>query len=243
MIPKKIHYCWFGKNKLPEDIAFFIGTWKKYCPDYEIKEWNEDNFDINQNLYCKEAYEAKKWAFVSDFARLKILYEEGGIYMDTDIEVCKSFNNLLTNNLLLGFESDTRISTGVIAACKHNKCIKYLLSYYDNKYFKKDESHYDLTTNVEVISKMIKEKYNIKLDNSFQIFDNKNIIFPFEYFCAKDLMDGKIKKTKNTYAIHHFNASWVSYSGKLRHFIKIILVKFFGKRFVMFLKSNLKNKL
>lgn len=238
MIPKIIHYCWFGKKPLPKDVKFFISTWEKYCPDYKIKEWNEDNFNVNQNLYCKQAYEAKKWAFVSDYARLKVLYEYGGIYMDTDIEVCKSFNNLLKYNLVFGFESDTKITTGVMAACKNNKCIKYLLSYYDNKYFKKDATHYDLTTNVNVISEMIEKKYNVKLNNTLQVFDSKSIIFPFEYFCAKDLMDGKIKKTKDTYAIHHFNASWISYSGKIRHLIKLFLVKLFGKDFVMFLKSK-----
>lgn len=95
MIPKIIHYCWFGKKPISEDVKKYIETWKKYCPNYEIKQWNEDNFDINQNLYCKEAYEAEKWAFVSDYVRLKVLYEYGGIYMDTDIELCKSFDDLL----------------------------------------------------------------------------------------------------------------------------------------------------
>lgn len=239
MIPKIIHYCWFGKNELPEDIKFFISTWRKYCPEYKIIEWNENNFDINQNLYCRQAYEAKKWAFVADYARLKVLSEYGGIYMDTDIEVCKSFNDILSYNLLLGFEADTRISTGVIGACKNSNCIKELLLYYDNKSFIKDNKHYDLTTNVEVISKILRDKYDIKLNNTLQIFGDKNIIFPFEYLCAKDLMDGKIKKTENTYAIHHYNASWVSCVGKIRHLVKIILVKIFGKDFVVFLKSKL----
>ena len=94
MIPKMIHYCWFGGNPLPDEVKKYMETWKKYCPDYEIKEWNERNFDVNQNQYCSEAYEAKKWAFVSDYARLKILYEHGGIYMDTDVEVCKPLDHL-----------------------------------------------------------------------------------------------------------------------------------------------------
>ena len=163
------------------------------------------------------------------------------IYMDTDIEVCKSFDDILSYNLLLGFESDTRISTGIIGACKNNNCIKDLLSYYDNKSFIRDNKHYDLTTNVEVISKILQDKYNIKLNNTLQIFGDKNMIFPFEYFCAKDLMDGKIKRTINTYAIHHFNASWVSYAGRIRHLVKLILVKVFGKDFVVFLKSKFYN--
>ena len=116
MIPKKIHYCWFGKNPLPEQTKQYIETWKKYCHDYEIIEWNEDNFDINQNQYCKEAYEAKKWAFVSDYVRLKVLYDNGGIYMDTDIEVIKPLDDLLQYNWFAGFEAEDRIQTGVIGA-------------------------------------------------------------------------------------------------------------------------------
>lgn len=239
MIPKIIHYCWFGKNKLPKDINYFISTWKKYCPDYKIIEWNENNFDINQNLYCKQAYEAKKWAFVADYARLKILSEYGGIYMDTDVEVCKSFDDILSYNLFLGFESDNIITSGVIGACKDNSCIKHLLSYYDNKCFIQNDNQYDLIENVRIISKMLKDKYAINLNNKLQTFDNNYIIFPFEYFCAKDLIDDKIKKTENTYAIHHYNASWVSCVGKIRHLVKIILVKIFGKDFVVFVKSKL----
>lgn len=242
MIPKIIHYCWFGNNELPEDIQFFIKTWKKYCPDYEIKEWNENNFDVNQNLYCKEAYEAKKWAFVSDYVRLKVLYDYGGIYMDTDVEVCKSFDDLLEYNAWSGFESDSKIPTGTMAASKNNTWIKYLLTYYDNKSFRKENNKYDLTTNVETITRMTKEKYNIKLNNTFQVFGDNNLIFPFDYFCAKDLMDGKIKRTNNTYTIHHFKGSWVSYSGKIRHLIKIILVKLFGVKVVMFLKRQLRKE-
>ena len=239
MIPKIIHYCWFGKTDLPDDVKFYISTWKKYCPNYEIKEWNEDNFDVNQNLYCKEAYEAKKWAFVSDYVRLKVLCDYGGIYMDTDVEVCKSFDDLLKYNAWSGFESDTGISTGMLAASKNNSWIKYLLTYYENRKFKKEDNKYDFTTNVETITRMTKEKYNIKLNNTFQVFDDNNVLFPFDYFCAKDLMDGKIKKTDNTYTIHHFKGSWVSYCGRLRHFIKIILVKMFGVKFVIFLKKQL----
>lgn len=238
MIPKIIHYCWFGKNKMPEDILFFINTWKKYCPDYEIREWNEDNFDINQNLYCKEAYEAKKWAFVSDYVRLKVLYDYGGIYMDTDIEVCKSFNDLLIYNSCLGFESDTKIQTGMIAACKNNEWIKLLLLYYSEQHFKKENGKCNMTTNVEIITKMIKEKYNIKLNNTFQMFGDNNVIFPFEYFCAKNLIDGKIYKTEKTYTIHHFNGSWLSWEGKIKNFLKIVLALVFGENFIKYLKSK-----
>lgn len=241
MIPKIIHYCWFGKKPMSDDVKKYIETWKKYCPNYEIKQWNEDNFNINQNLYCKEAYEAGKWAFVSDYVRLKVLYEYGGIYMDTDIELCKSFDDLLIYDAYIGFESDTRLSTGVIASCERNKWIENILLHYDNIKFKKNDNQYDLTTNVEIISKITKDIYNIKLDNTFQIFGNNMVTFPFEYLCAKDFIDGKIYKTEKTYAIHHFSGSWLSWKGKIKTLLKKILVIFLGKNFVIYLKSK-KNK-
>ena len=104
MIPKIIHYCWFGGNPLSDDAKRYIASWKKYCPDYEIREWNESNFDINENDYCREAYEQKKWAFVTDYVRLKALYEYGGIYMDTDVEVVKPLDPLLSYDALSGYE-------------------------------------------------------------------------------------------------------------------------------------------
>lgn len=238
MIPKIIHYCWFGKKNMSENEKKYIETWRKYCPDYEIKEWNEDNFNIRQNLYCEEAYKAKKWAFVSDYVRLKVLYEYGGIYMDIDVEVCKSFNNLLVYNACIGFESDTKLSTAVIASSKKNKWIKDLLLYYDDIKFKKSNNQYDLTTNVEIITKITKELYDINLNNTLQIFENNIAIFPFEYFCAKDFIDGKIYRTEKTYTIHHFNGSWLSWKGRIKVLLKKILVVFLGKDFLIYLKSK-----
>lgn len=236
MIPKIIHYCWFGGKPLPEEVEYYISTWKNYCPDYEIKEWNESNFDINQNQYCREAYEAKKWAFVSDYARLKVLYEHGGIYMDTDVEVCKPLDHLASYAFWSGFESKSQIPTGIMASCRDNELLGYLLSYYDDKHFKNDDGSYDTTTNVMTITKMVKDKYDIELNNTFQVLGDNNAIFPFEYFCAKDLLDGKIKKTHNTYTIHHFAGSWLTPYQIVRHKIKIVLAKVFGRGFVVWLK-------
>ena len=159
MIPKMIHYCWFGGNPLPDEVKKYMETWKKYCPDYKIKEWNERNFDVNQNQYCSEAYEAKKWAFVSDYARLKILYEHGGIYMDTDVEVCKPLDHLASYAFWSGFESKSQIQTGIMASCRDNELLEYLLSYYDDKYFRNENGSFDTTTNVTTITKMVKDKY------------------------------------------------------------------------------------
>lgn len=232
MIPKIIHYCWFGGNPLPDEVKKYIETWKKYCPDYEITEWNESNFDVNQNQYCREAYEAGKWAFVSDYARLKILYDHGGIYMDTDMEVCKPLDHLASYGFWSGFESESQIQTGIMASCRDNELLAYLLSYYDDKHFRNENGTYDTTTNVTTITKMVKDKYDIDLNNTFQIFGSNNAIFPFEYFCAKDLFDGKVKKTHNTYTIHHFSGSWLNQWGKIKQSTKIYLSKFLGRGFV-----------
>ncbi len=239
MIPKVIHYCWFGRNPLPEDAKRNIASWKKYCPDYEIREWNESNFDVNGNTYCREAYEAKKWAFVSDYARLKILYDYGGIYMDTDVEVCRSLDDLLKYNAFSGFESGNRIPTGTLGSTQGAGWIGDLLSYYKDKHFKKADGSLDLTTNVVTITRMTKEKYNIRLDDSFQILGDNMVLLPFEYLTAKDLMDGKIKKTKNTYTIHHYSGSWLSPSQRFKQQVKVILVKIGGRNAVSLIKKVL----
>lgn len=204
MIPKKIHYCWFGGKELPEDVKSYIETWKKYCPDYEIIEWNENNFDVTQNQYCKEAYEAKKWAFVSDYARLKVLYDYGGIYMDTDVEVVKPLDDLLQYNWFSGFESEDRIPTGTMGAGWNSTVIKIFLDNYNERHFIKDDGSFDLTTNVEVMTKLLKEKYKVQLNNTRQIFDDNSLLLPFDYLCAKSFFTGEISETENTYTIHHF---------------------------------------
>lgn len=232
MIPKVIHYCWFGGNLLPESAKRCIESWKLYCPEYEIVEWNENNFDVNENQYCKEAYECKKWAFVTDYVRLKILHLYGGIYMDTDVEVCKSFDNLLSYNACSGFESDNGISTGMIAASKDNEWIKSLLDYYNDRHFVYENENMDLTTNVVTITNITIEKYGLVLNGKYQVFGNNNAIFPFEYFCAKSLDDGKIYRNDNTYTIHHFSGSWLSPWRQFRHTIKIILVRLFGIKLI-----------
>ena len=135
MIPKIIHYCWFGGNPLPELAKKCIASWKLYCPDYEIKEWNESNFDLNYCDYVREAYDSKNWAFVSDVARLYALVTEGGIYMDTDVEVIKPLDNLLKYHAVSGFETETTIPTGLIAGEKENPMLKELLYEYKNIHF------------------------------------------------------------------------------------------------------------
>lgn len=242
MIPKKIHYCWFGGKELPEDVKKYIDTWKKYCPDYEIIEWNENNFDVTQNQYCKEAYEAKKWAFVSDYARLKVLYDYGGIYMDTDVEVVKPLDDLLQYNWFSGFESEDRIPTGTMGAGWNSTVIKIFLDNYNERHFIKDDGSFDLTTNVEVMTKLLKEKYKVQLNNTRQIFDDNSLLLPFDYLCAKSFFTGEISETENTYTIHHFKGTWRTKNDIRKDKVRKILVKCFGESFVKLL-FKMKSKL
>lgn len=207
-IPKIIHYCWFGKGEKNELIEKCIESWKKYLPDYKIIEWNEDNFDINSNTYVKQAYECRKWAFVTDYVRLYVIYTYGGIYLDTDVEILKNLDIFLDDDAFSGYETDFSIPTGIIASKKGNDLIKLLLKDYDKRYFIKQDGSYDYTTNVETITNYIKKNFNINLDGKYQKIKYNFVIYPKEYFCPKDWKDGSLKITNNTYAIHHFNGSW-----------------------------------
>ena len=221
MIPKTIHYCWFGGNELNELSKKCIDSWKKYCPDYEIIEWNENNFDINSNPYVKEAFEAKKYAFVTDYVRLYVLNEYGGIYMDTDVELLKSIDYLLVHHAFSGFENSFQIPTAIMGAEKGNEWISYLLSYYDNRHFIKSDGSYDMKTNVYTITEMTAEKYNIRLDNTFQDFEGVFTIYPNDYFCPKDYKTLDINLTENSTCIHHFNGSWHSKRQQAFHKIEL----------------------
>lgn len=212
MIPKVIHYCWFGKNEMPEKNKKCIESWKKIMPDYEIIEWNEDNYDITKCPYIKEAYDAKKWAFVSDYARLDICYNYGGIYLDTDVEVIKRFDDLLFLEGFCGFEIgknnvSNEVNTGLVLGMKKGLEIgKILLNDYRNRHFKIDVDKLDLIP-CPVIQTETLKKYGLKLNNSKQCIKGLSI-FPAEYFCPMNQYTGKTIVTNKTYSIHHYSASW-----------------------------------
>lgn len=226
-IPKKIHYCWFGGKELPPLAIKCLNSWKEKLPDYEICRWDESNFDLFSNLYVREAYENKKWAFITDYARLYILYNHGGIYMDTDVEILKTLDDLLFENAFSGFEHNENIPTGIMASKKDNKWIKLLLDYYDDRHFIVDDK-IDLTTNVVIITNLTKEKYHIRQNNTLQRFDDFTI-YPSDYFCPKNIITDEIIITENTYCIHHFSGSWLSSSMKIKVKIFKIYKKIFGK--------------
>lgn len=240
MIPKVIHYCWFGRGPKNELAVKCIESWKRVLTDYEIKEWNEDNFDINQNQYVKEAYEARKFAFVTDYVRLYALYHEGGVYMDTDVEVLKTYTPFLHHKAFSGFETDGNVPTGMMAAEKGSVWAKDLLDGYKDRRFMKSDGQLDMTTNTTVITQYMLSK-GLVLNNTYQDFPDLCTMYPADYFCPKDHRTGKIKCTKNTVSIHHFAGSWLPHSfwGDLKHNSKVFFVKVFGEKIIVFLSDVL----
>ena len=211
MIPRKIHYCWFGGKEKPQEVLRFIETWRRHCTDYEIKEWNEKNFDVHLNRYTEEAYNAGKWAFVSDVARLWALVHEGGIYMDTDVEVVRPLDELLHEKAFIGFEGTQWIGTSIIAAEAGNSFLKEFLDDYNNRTFAGSDGNFNQTTNVEEITKRFVARYSIARDGKKQQA-GEFTIFPTDYFSPYDYIDGRTHSTRNTYSIHHFSQSWIKRS-------------------------------
>jgi hypothetical protein len=236
IIPKKIHYCWFGRGDMPKLALKCIESWKRILPDYQIKRWDENNFDININEYVRQAYRAKKYAFVTDYVRLYALYSEGGIYMDTDVEVLKSLDKFLHHEVFTGFESSDKIQTGLIGAKPQNSWIKENLLVYENKGFIKADGSYDMKTNVILITEMSK-KMGFKKGNEFQIFGDGVAIYPTEYFCPIDYRTNELNLTNNTYAIHHFAGSWLPWRQK----IKVKVRKIVGKKNYDAIKKTILN--
>ena len=221
-IPKIIHYCWFGKNEMPKKTKKLIEQWKKELDDYEFIEWNEEKFNVeSSNEFVKKAYSLKKWAFVADFVRLYALKNYGGIYLDTDVQILKKFDDLLNEHLFLSYESDITVCTAVIGAEKENKVVCDFLYTYENKIVSDDSI--DMTPNSELLFQHL-NKYDEKVMNLNEIKNELFHIYPFEYFCAKDIHNYKIKKTNNTYTIHHLDATWYSPKKKILRKCKSVVM-------------------
>lgn len=205
MIPKIIHYCWFGGNPKNQEVLEYIETWKKHLPDYQIKEWSDKDLPLINNRYVTQAYQAKKWAFISDVFRLYALYNEGGIYFDTDVEVRKNFDEFLHLDFFIGselYDNHKHFGTAVMGAAPKSKIIAEFLKEYDNIPFIKSNGKPDTTANTTRLLKPLKELgfKEIYSDDQPIYLDEKNAIFPVQYFS----MD-----TPQSYAVHHFAASWV----------------------------------
>ncbi len=208
MIPKKIHYCWIGGNSLPDSAKKCIESWKKFCPDYEIIEWNENNYDFTKNQYMKDAFEAKKWGFVPDYARLDIIYQHGGIYLDTDVEIIKSMDPLLQNSGFAGFESKEYVNFGQgFGAEASNPVIKKLMDSYENLSFKNPDGTLNRTAS-PVLNTIELCNIGLRRTGEMQNLMDCFKIYPLDYLCPKSINDGIIRKTENTYSIHHFDALW-----------------------------------
>lgn len=222
MIPKIIHYCWFGCKPLPPLALKCIASWKKYFPDYEIKEWNENNFDVNQIPYTEQAYRCKKYAFVSDYARFKIMYEYGGVYFDTDVEVVKSLDDIIEKGIFFGLENNDEKSNFTCAPGLGFACIprlslcKDMIDLYKNLTFCVDGRN-NIKTVVQYFSELLLEK-GLKPHKGIIEFQNITI-YPSDYFCPKSFENGKILMTENTRTIHHYAASWL---GPKEKFIQLL---------------------
>lgn len=217
MIPKIIHYCWFGRNPLPESAKKCIDSWRKFLPDYEIKEWNEDNFDINISAYTKEAYRLKKYAFVSDYARIWILYHHGGIYFDTDVEVISpNINSIISKGPFLGREkgedgTDSNIAFGLgMSATPKMDFLGLLLETYNRRHFA-CWSGKNPETIVTFVSKIIiHDSCNIEhLDSGIDKYKGF-FVHPSEVLCPMSYYTGDVDITLNTASIHHYTSLWVS---------------------------------
>lgn len=208
-IPPIIHYCWFGRGQVPETDKRYIAGWREKCPEYKMVCWNEDNFDINKNVYVKWAYKNKKWAFVSDYVRLYALYVYGGIYLDTDVELLKNLDELRYQYAYMGMEASGCVNSGVgMGTEADNPIIGEMLELYDNISEKQIQEWKTLKANVAWEREVLK-RHGFRANNHYQIIENI-AIFPSEYFSPVLVGKEEISVTKNTFSIHHYHYSWLS---------------------------------
>lgn len=226
MIPRKIHYCWFGHGEKSKLAQKCIASWKKFCPDYEFIEWNEDNFDIHCCPYVEEAYENKRFAFVTDYVRLYAMYTQGGIYMDTDVEVIRSLDEFLSCKAFSGFESTQYVPTGIMASEKGTPIIRELMEDYNDRHFINEDGTLDTTTNCTSITNIML-RHGLRLDGQLQTIKDFTF-YPPDYFCPFENETGILRKTANTAAIHWFNKSWLPQSVRVRTKITRIFHRLFG---------------
>ena len=207
MIPKIIHYCWFGRGQMPQLALDCMTSWRRLMPDWTFMEWNEDNFDVNSLPYVKEAYEARKFAFVSDYVRLYALYNHGGLYMDVDFEVFKPFDDLLDHPAFAGYEGSKHspVMMGVLASEHHGSWVAKQMGLYAGRHFVQPDGSYDMTTNVAFLTGRMMEQ-GLVCDGIEKDFDGLHV-FPVDYFCPRQTT-GEYFRTENTYCDHKGLDSW-----------------------------------
>jgi len=214
-IPKIIHYCWFGPKDIPEKELKCIKSWSAILPDYELMFWNEDSFDFKSNNFASQAYENRAYAFVSDYVRTNVLYEHGGIYLDTDVELLADFDQLLINNkCFLGFETRSQIGTALMRFTPKHPVICEFLNFYQHNDFVDGRGNINTIANVRILTDILKAR-GLIVDGSHQVLDDIKI-YPREYFYPKKVSDINFRVTDETVAIHKFSSSWMSQREKNR---------------------------
>ncbi len=206
-IPKTIHYCWFGKKEIPLQYKKWMESWKKFCPDYEIIEWSEKNYDVHKTKYLSQAYDLGKWAFVSDYARVDIIREYGGIYLDTDVELLKNIDEMLMNDGFCGFESSRYVAYGLgFGAIKNHPIIDEIKEYYDNTSFVSEQGALN-QINCPIIQTEIMKRHGLKCNGGFQVVGGM-AVYPSRILCGMSPHSFRVERNPVAYAIHHFSASW-----------------------------------
>lgn len=244
MIPKIIHYCWFGGNAMPEDVVKCIDSWKKFAPDFELKLWDESNYDLDKYDYVKEAFEANKWAFVTDVVRLDVVHQFGGIYLDTDVELIKPIDHLLELKAFMAFEQPGRVNTGLgFGAEAGNSVIKANLLAYTNRHFivnGKMDTTTCVTTTVNVLNALTGSTVTLEgISNTLYLSDYEFTILAQHIMCPYDLETGKTTLLEDTISIHHYDATWKSHKDYLLR-VKMKLRRLMGSERYERLKALIK---
>lgn len=235
MIPKIIHYCWFGRNSLPKSARKCIASWRRSFPDYEIKEWNEDNFDVNMIPYTAQAYAKRKYAFVSDFARFYILYHEGGLYFDTDVKVIRPMDDIVKRGAFMGMEQTFGVAPGLGLGCeKNHPFYKEIIDYYYSLNFLDENGNQMPGTVVKHTTEVFKKYGFVEKKDVQQVADIW--IYPAEYFDPLDDATGKLSITPNTRSIHLYSKTWVDNYGPFRNCATRMAHRIFGVNGLAWLK-------
>lgn len=239
MIPKIIHYCWFGKNPLPESALKCIESWRRFFPDYEIKEWNESNFDVNVVPYTSEAYSIGKYAFVSDYARMWVLYHYGGVYFDTDVEVIRSFDDILEYGRgFMGFETQEFVAPGLGMALPKNSIIAIeVMDEFGRTRFLNEDGTFNPNGIVPITTSVLKT-HGLMLNGKLQNMEGITI-YPIEWFNPFDDATGRLRKTENTHSIHWYTKTWMKRQSKFRITLARFLHRIFGKSYLSKIKNSI----
>ena len=233
-IPKIIHYCWLSGEPFPKNVEECIASWHKFLPEYELMLWDLHRFPLEKNIWVKQAFESKKYAFAADYIRLYAVYHFGGIYFDTDVEVIKNFDDLLHLPYFIGTEGYEMLEAGVFGAEKGMNWVKHCLDYYDNKIFVNEDGSFNTQTLPSIMGKQISKNRKLTIFTKEQWnnldFNNqeKLYVFPRDFFSAKEMGTGQLLVSENTYSIHHFAMSWISKKDRFLPDLKRKLMQMLG---------------